>query len=58
MFELNQKVMRICDGRLATVLEIVEIEGLYIYKIAYDEGVSEGNDGTGWWDEDALSLSG
>ena len=48
--------MRICDGRLAVVLEVVESVGFntYLYKIAYDEGISEGNDGTGWWSEEHI----
>lgn len=57
-FTVGQRVKRIEDRPSigATVLEFIETNETVIYKIAYDEGPSEGNDGTGWWSEDALSI--
>lgn len=60
LFTVGQRVKRKEDREIvgAEVLEVSSILNMngteYIYKIKYDEGPSEGNDGTGFWPENAL----
>ena len=56
-FIAGERVKRLEDREItgAVVLEVIEIEtGGFIYHIQYDEAISPGNDGTGWWYEDNL----
>ena len=62
-FSVGQRVVRICDGRGSTVLEVVDngennIRDRYIYCISYDEGETHGtqNEGKGWWAESSLQA--
>ena len=61
-FTVGQRVKRIEDREIvgAEVLEISTVifmnETEYMYKIKYDEGQSNGNDGTGFWPEHALTA--
>ena len=56
-FVLGQRVKRIEERESvgAIVLEFIEFNETIVYKIQYDEGPSEGNDGTGWWAEEGLT---
>ena len=57
-FTIGQRVIRIHENLGAVVIAIIEnnniIMGDILYCIRYDEGVTTGNDGTGWWPEDSL----
>jgi hypothetical protein len=54
-FSVGQKVIRIVDNKSSVVLEVIAEEGVeYSYLISYDEGATEGNDGTGYWTENSL----
>ena len=61
-FTVGQRVKRIEDREIvgAEVLEILPLTNIgeteYMYKIKYDEGPSNGNDGTGFWPETSLTA--
>jgi len=60
-FIVGQRVKRIEDRPIvgAVVLEIMPFMSFdkeYNYKIQYDEGPSNGNDGTGLWPENSLEA--
>ncbi len=58
MFKVGQRVNRLQDKGIigSVILEIVQVNEEFVYHIQYDEGVLEGNDGTGWWPENCLSA--
>jgi hypothetical protein len=57
-FRVGQRVKRLEDKDVvgAIVLELAELNDSFSYNIQYDEGVSQGNDGTGWWPEGSLEA--
>ena len=59
-FSIGQKVFRTSENAPAVVLSIEstphDINCKYVYNIKYDEGASPGNDGTGYWPENSLSV--
>jgi hypothetical protein len=60
-FVVGQRVKRIEDRAIvgAVVLEVVPSTSIIFentYHIQYDEGPTEGNDGTGWWPENSLEA--
>jgi hypothetical protein len=64
-FAVGQKVIRVNENLGAVVLEVVATgQGTsfgdldnYTYHIKYDEGMTSGNDGTGWWPESSLAAA-
>jgi hypothetical protein len=56
-FVVGQTVHRIQDNEptTATVLEVIDRIFGAIYKIQYEEGATEGNDGMGYWPENCLA---
>jgi hypothetical protein len=56
-FAVGQRVKRIEERESvgATVLEFIEANDTFVYRIQYDEGsLGNGHDGTGWWMEETL----
>ena len=61
-FSVGQKVIRIQDNepKAATVLQVID-NGVnspfsrFCYQIQYNEGATDGNNGTGFWTENSLN---
>lgn len=60
-FVVGQRVKRIEDREIVGAVVLQVVPGINIiletsYQIQYDEGPTEGNDGTGWWPESSLEA--